>query len=414
MSNEKKLLYVLAAVQFSHIMDFMVIMPLGPQLMTYFNITPQQFGFLVASYSLTAFISNITMSFFADNFDRKTLLIGLYIGFLLGTLACGLAPSFPLLLAARSLTGLFGGLLSAVVFSIVGDTIPGERRATAMGIVMTGFSLASVAGVPMGLYLASQFSWHMPFLSLVGFGAAVLLAIYVFVPSLTEHLSNVKKLSPFHIFQGIANDRSQQFALLLNVMLIMGQFTVIPMLANYLVLNLGFTEQQTALPYLVGGAFTIITAPRIGRWADRIGKPKVFTIMTVLSTIPLFLLTNLPVVPLAVVLAVTTLFFITISGRMVPASAMIISTVPPESRGGFMNISSATVQLSSGLASTISGLIVTQSADKQLQHYNIAGFVAIGFTLLAIYVGNSIDRHRKPAPVPVLEMDDILDAPSAN
>jgi predicted MFS family arabinose efflux permease len=161
--KEKILLFILASIQFTSIMDFMIMMPLGPQLMRIFQINPQEFGFLVSAYTFAAGFSSFIGVFWIDNFDRKKALMNMYLGFLLGTLACALSPTYTILVLSRILTGLFGGLLMALVFSIIGDVIEEKRRGTAMGYVSTSFSLASVLGVPFGLFIASFWNWHAPF-----------------------------------------------------------------------------------------------------------------------------------------------------------------------------------------------------------------------------------------------------------
>jgi predicted MFS family arabinose efflux permease len=390
-TKERLLLVILACVNFTHIMDFMIMMPLGPQLMKLFDITPQQFGFAVSSYSLTAGVSGFISAFFVDKFDRKQTLLFAYIGFVVGTFACAFAPTYLLLVGARILAGLFGGMIGAQVLSIVADSVPYERRASAMGIVMMAFSMASVLGVPAGLWLASMYSWHAPFMVVGGIGLVVILLIYFLVPPITGHLQKaVQNHSPFHVLTDIWAAPNQRKALTLSAVLMIGHFSIIPFLAPSLVGNAAFSQDHIFLIYLVGGALTFFTSPMVGKIADKRGKYPVFVVFALLSLIPVWLITNLWPMPLWVVLAISSLFFIFINGRMIPVQAMVSGVVPPEQRGGFMSINSSIQQLSSGVAANLGGLIVVKTVDGHLEHYNWVGYISIILVLLSIWLASRL------------------------
>ncbi|MFZ4476527.1 MAG: MFS transporter [Saprospiraceae bacterium] len=390
-TKERLLLVILACVNFTHIMDFMIMMPLGPQLMKLFDITPQQFGFAVSSYSLTAGVSGFISAFFVDKFDRKQTLLFAYIGFVVGTFACAFAPTYLLLVGARILAGLFGGMIGAQVLSIVADSVPYERRASAMGIVMMAFSMASVLGVPAGLWLASMYSWHAPFMVVGGIGLVVILLIYFLVPPITGHLQKaVQNHSPFHVLTDIWAAPNQRKALTLSAVLMIGHFSIIPFLAPSLVGNAAFSQDHIFLIYLVGGALTFFTSPMVGKIADKRGKYPVFVVFALLSLIPVWLITNLWPMPLWIVLAISSLFFIFINGRMIPVQAMVSGVVPPEQRGGFMSINSSIQQLSSGVAANLGGLIVVKTVDGHLEHYNWVGYISIILVLLSIWLASRL------------------------
>lgn len=383
--KERILLAVLALVQFTNIMDFMIMMPLGPQLMRIFAINPQQFSILVSSYTFTAGIVGFLCSFILDRFDRKKALQAAYIGFAIGTFACAVSPSYFFLIGARILTGMFGGILGAIVLSIVGDAFTFERRASAMGIVMASFSAASVLGVPFGLLLAAEYSWHMPFMVLAVSGMGISVLISYYVPSMRKHISPIHpSAGRFDSLKNILNNSNQLLALGLMMLIMLGQFTIIPFIAPYMVSNVGFTEHQLMYIYLFGGGATLITSPLIGKAADRYGKPLIFLVFALLSTIPLILITNMPAIPVFWVLVVTTLFFVFISGRGIPATTMISGAVDPKTRGSFMSINSCVQQLSSAIASLLAGLIVTKDSHGRLLHYPYVGYIAVASTLLAI------------------------------
>ncbi len=391
MRSERLLLFTLAAINFTHIVDFMIMMPLGPQLMRLFDISPQQFSALVSTYTFSAGIASFAGAFLLDRFDRKRALFVAYAGFVIGTFACALSPSYYTLLTARMVTGSFGGVLSAVILSIIGDVVPYERRATAMGVVMAAFSVASIFGVPAGLYLANLSSWHMPFLCLGLLSLTLFFPIVLIVPTLRSHLSaEAPHPSPYRIITSVALNGNNRSALGFTMMLVLGHFTIIPFFAPFMVTNVGFTESQLTYIYLLGGAVTIFTSPLIGRLADRIGKPKVFTIFALLALLPLFLITNLQHTALPIALLITTVFFVTSNGRWVPAMAMVTSAVAQQNRGKFLSINSAVQQLTAGVAAAFAGSIVTKDASGALLHYHYVGYIAIAVSVLAIFVGRRL------------------------
>lgn len=355
--------------------------------MRIFSISPQEFGLLVSSYTFSAGISGFAASFYIDRFDRKKALLLFFLGFSVGTLACALAPTYSILLMTRSLTGIFGGVLSSLVMSIVSDAISYERRGTAMGIVMASFSASSVLGVPFSLWLASHFNWHAPFLFL---GAASLLlnafAIWA-IPSMRDHLEHNSSLKdPFSTLRGIFTNNNQALALIFMSMLVFGHFSIIPFYSPSMVANAGLLESQLPLIYLVGGACSIVTSPLIGKLSDRFGKHRVFLIAGIISLFPVFLVTHLGVTPLWMILALTAFFFMIIGGRMIPANTMVSSVVPPQSRGSFMSLVSSVTQLSSAAASFFAGQIVVKGSDGQILHYEKVGYLAIVFTIFALYL----------------------------
>lgn len=395
--QEKILLAILASIQFSSIVDFMIMMPLGPQLMRMFQITPHQFGLLVSSYTFFAGVSGFAASFFMDKFDRKKSLLFFFIGFGIGTVACGLSPSYETLLAARGLTGLFGGVLSSLVMAIVSDAISYDRRGSAMGVVMTSFSLASVLGVPLSLYMANLWGWHSPFIGLGGVALVLCGVIWRAVPPIRSHLTEQTKEPLHRTITRILQNSNQMKALLFMATVIFGHFAIIPFMSPSLVANVGLSEQELPLMYMSGGLFTIFTSPYIGRLADRFGKHNVFFWGALLTIVPYYVLTHLGPTPLWLVLCYTTFFFVVSGGRMIPASAMVSGTSQAQSRGSFMSIVSCVQQLASALASYIAGILVTKSPQGQLVHYELVGYISIGATFVALYLSRHIETIENPS-----------------
>ncbi|MCB0695815.1 MAG: MFS transporter [Chitinophagaceae bacterium] len=402
-TKERILLLLLASLNFTHIMDFMIMMPLGNFLMPHFNISAQQFSLLVAAYTFSAAFASISAASFVDRFDRKKVLLFAYTGFLTGTLMCAIAPSYQLLLAARILAGLFGGLIGAQVLSIVADKIPFERRGMAMGIVMAAFSAASVFGVPFGLYLSKFFSWHAPFYFVAGVGIILIPLLNRYIPNMTDHLQDKskQKLNPVIIIRDIIKDKDQRLAVLLSSTMMLGHFLIIPFLFPFMELNVGFSNSQTPLIYIVGGGLTIFTSPIIGRLADRLGKFKLFSYMILLAITPIALITNMPAIPFYFVLCITGFWFIVSTGRAIPAQAIVSEVVPPARRGSFMNINSAIQQMGVGMASLIAGLIVIRTPQDKIVNYNITGYLSISVILCCLYIGYLLHRAMKFKDKPV-------------
>jgi len=384
MRNDKSLLLILAALQFTNIVDFMIIIPMGDILMKLFNIVPSQFSIIVSAYTISAGISGFLGAFLIDRFDRKKSLIFIYTGFILGTIACGLAPNYSALVGARVFTGMFGGILGALVLSIVSDAIPVERRSTAMGVVTAAFSVASVLGVPGGLYFANLYSWHTPFFILAGLSTLILIGVFFVVPNIIAHLGSPKK-SPKDLITMLIESPSQQKALLFMFLLVMGQFSIIPFITPFMINNVGLTQAQIPLIYLVGGSVTIFSSPFIGKLADKFGRQRVFYFGAIFSILPILIITNLIPMNIFIILAIMGFFFIAITGRMIPAMSLMTSIVKPENRGSFMSLSSSVQQFAAGIAAYISGSIIIQT-NTGLEHYNLVGFLAIGATILAIIV----------------------------
>ncbi len=400
--SERTLLLILAAIQFTTVVDFLIIMPLGPQYMRVFRINPGQFGLIVSAYAVSAGLAGVAAGFFLDRFERKRALLWLYLGFALGTLACALAPNYGSLVAARAISGAFGGVAGSLILAIIGDVVPEKRRGAAMGLVMSSFSVASICGVPLGLVLASQLSWHIPFFVLAALSVMVLGAAAWMMPPLAEHMHLARAEHPVTRMWGVLRQLEHQTAFVFMAALTCTGFVIFPYLSNYLVANVGLTEKQLPLIYLCGGLCTIFTMNWIGRWADRAGKLRVFTAMSIGAVFPILMVTNLPRVPVALALAISTLFMICMSGRMVPAMALITGSIEARYRGGFMSVNSSVQQFASGVAAYASGHIMGQSATGQLTRFSWIGALSATLAITSIGLARRLrTKNRQPAPIPL-------------
>jgi predicted MFS family arabinose efflux permease len=387
--RERIMLFTFMALQFTMIVDFMIMMPLSSQLMGAFGIAPAQFGVLVSSYSIAAGVSSLLASSLGDRFDRRHALLVSYVGLLLATLACAFANSFELLLAARIVAGFFGGVLSSIVLAIVGDIFPPQKRGKAMGVVMLAFSLAAVAGVPLGLFIANHFSWQTPFSLLAYAGVLVLALAYKFVPNVRGHLDQ-PRVNFFRSYLDLLSVKNHWWAFLTSCLVMIAGFLVIPFIAPTMVANTGMTDSQLPYIYLVGGAATLITRPWIGRATDKYPHWKVLAFTCVASLVPIWLITQSLQTSFAVQLIFATLFFVFVSGRFIPASALVTAACESHFRGRVMAFSSAVQNLGSGFAALLAGAIMVKTDAGQILHYDWVGYIACAVSLVAIWSAKQV------------------------
>ncbi len=389
--KERILLLLLAALNFTHILDFMVMMPLGNYLMPHFGISTQQFSFLVTAYSASAAVSGFTAAFFVDRYDRKKVLLLGYTGFIIGTWACGFAPGYLWLLAARLVAGSFGGLISAQILSMVSDLFGYERRARAMGAVMSAFAVASTVGIPFALYLANLFTWHAPFYLVGGMGLLILPLIAIYLPPMTMHLHAAQvPTDKWKILTTVWNSSRQRNALLFSGLIIMGHFLIIPFINPYMEFNNGYSRSMTPLIYLVGGIASFVSAYVLGYLADKKGKLRVFTVCVLLSLILVFSITHIDHYPFAWVLVLFGCWFVLSTGRGVTGQAMISNVVPPEQRGGFMSFNGSVQQLGTTAAALLAGFVVNRGADGKIHHYEWLGYLSIVVLLACVALARKI------------------------
>jgi predicted MFS family arabinose efflux permease len=385
-------------VHFAHVLDFMIMIPLGSQLMRAFQIGPAQFSHLVASYGLSAAVTGFAGGFVLDRFDRKHALLCLYSGFGLATLACAFAPTYFTLLIARSAAGAFGGVASSVVTAMVGDLIPPARRGRAMASVTVAFPIASVLGVPLGLVLAEKYEWHAPFFLIAGLSSVVLVLAIKVLPRLKPHHAPAH---PWVQMKTILADRIHQRGLLMSASLVFAGGIVVSFLAPAMVANVGLTEAQLPLIYLAGGICTFATTPLIGRLSDRYDKLHVLGWVSLGAAVVVLVVTNLSKATLMMAMIMTALYMVTMSARFTPAMAMLTNAIGERYRGGFMSVNSAVQQTASGLANLAAGSIVVADAQGRLIGYPRIGVVAVvGFAVTFVLAARLRGRHwRQNLPI---------------
>ena len=374
------------------------MMPLGPEFIRVLNINTHQFGLLLSSYTFAAAAAGVFATYYIDRFERRQLLLSLYACFIIATLACGFAPNYHTLFIARAFAGAFGGILGSLVQTIVADSIPFERRGKALGTVMAAFSVSTVAGVPLSLFLANHITflgWRAPFIFIALVSVLILYLAYRNIPKILGHLDHVHEGSRFKQIYDVAIAHQHLRAFLFMGLVMMTGFAVIPYIALYLTSNVGIDNSYISLIYLCGGIATLMSSRYIGHMADKYGKVKVFKVLAIISLVPLLVTTNLGPGPLWVVLINSTSFFILISGRMIPAMAMVSQVVEARIRGTFMSLIGSVQMLASGIASVVAGAIVTIGADGKMQHYNLVGYGAVICGLLTFWLVGYIHADQK-------------------
>ena len=391
--NETVLLYTLAGIQFTHIMDFMIVFPLGPMFRRVLEISAHEFGWLVSVYSFAAAISGLLAATFIDRYDRKRIVLTLYMLFAVATLLCALAPNFWFLIIARALAGMFGGVLGAMVQAYIGDCIPEERRGRAMGVVMGAFSLSTIAGVPLGLWLANHFSWRAPFVvvaavSLIIFGLGIRA-----LPKVPPHANSRDHKHIFVPMLAVLREPNHLRAFTFMCLMIMSSFSVIPFITIYMTANVKVSETLLPFIYLVGGFATFFSSRGIGWAADKFGKIKTNRWVAMTAMLPLLLVTHLQPTSFVWVLTTTTLFFVFISGRMIPGMAVVTSSALPHLRGTFMSMNASAMQMASGLASLLAGLMMGHTETGELTRYNWVGYAAMTLGFMAMWMIGRVKIH---------------------
>jgi predicted MFS family arabinose efflux permease len=405
-SYQKFVAAILAFLNFTVILDFMILSPLGAQLMPALQISPVQFGLLVSTYAFSAGLSGIMAAGFADRFDRKKLLMIFYAGFLAGTLLCGLASSYHTLLLGRLITGLFAGVVGSVSFAIITDVFPLEMRGRVMGVIQTAFAASSVLGIPIGLLLSTRWRWNAPFLLIVVVGVAVGWLIQARMRPVDGHLQRHPDRSPLHhLLQTVSNKLYLQgFAT--TTLLSVGGFMLMPFMSAFMVHNVGVPVVRLPLIYVLVGLFSAVAGPLIGRASDRLGKFNVFFFGCVVTVVMVVIFTHLAITPPWLLVTVLVILQIGIFSRMISASALMSALPAPADRGAYMSISSSLQQMAGGVAAVLSGMIVVEGADGVLVHFDRVGYVLVGTTLLTLSMMYFINRRigverpgTEPAPM---------------
>ncbi|MDR3456706.1 MAG: MFS transporter [Verrucomicrobiae bacterium] len=392
---QKFVIAMLAFLQFTVILDFMILSPLGAVLLPELHVATSQFGLLVSVYAFSASISGLLTAGFADKYDRKKLLLFFYTGFILGTVLCGVATSYHFLLAARIITGLFGGVIGSIGMAIAADLFPLEQRGRVMGVVQTAFAASQVMGLPVGLYLSNKWNWHAPFLMIAGIGAAVGVVIVFGLKPIDAHLKLTHDRTAFqHLLKTVSRPMYMRgFAA--TILLATGGFMLMPFGSAFTVNNLGISLEHLPTIYFVTGISSIIMGPLLGRLSDSVGKYPVFCFGSILGTIMVIIYCHLGLTPLWGVILVNVVLFMGISARMVSASALISAVPDAPDRGAYMSVNSSVQQFAGGMASGLAGLVVVQTSSGRLEHYDVLGYIVAAAMLVTIGLMYSIQKIAK-------------------
>jgi predicted MFS family arabinose efflux permease len=412
-SYQKFAIFILAITQFTVVLDFMVMSPLGDLLMKSLGMKPAQFGIAVSAYAFSAGIAGLLTAGFADNFDRKKLLLFFYFGFIAGTIFCGVANSYPMLVAARIITGLFGGVIGSISMAIVADLFKIEQRGRVMGFIQMAFGASQVLGIPVGLYLANQWGWHAPFLWIAAMALIIAALILVRLKPITMHLSVQRNKSAFtHLMHTVAK-KEYRVGFTATALLSIGGFMMMPFGSAFAVNNLHITQHQLPLLFMLTGISILIIMPIVGKLSDKIDKYRMFAMASIWVIIMAIFYTNLGVTPFGWVLLFNMLLMAGVMGRMVPSSALVTAVPDMHDRGAFMSINSSLQQIAGGIAAAVAGLIVVQKDNfSPLEHYDIIGYIVSSITLLSLWLLYRVNVIVKKKTVPVVPAKEVMDVPA--
>jgi predicted MFS family arabinose efflux permease len=378
------LIALLAFTQFTIILDFIIMSPLGAILMPALDITATQFGVAVSAYAFSAGISGVLAAGFADRFDRKRLLLFFYVGFTLGTMLCAAAQNYHVLLLGRIVTGLFGGVIGSVVLAIVTDLFPLQLRGRVMGFIQTAFAASQVLGIPAGLFLANHWSWHVCFIAIVIVSIAAIAIIAFAMEPVDSHLKLRQVRNPFRHLIATVGQKRYTLAFFVTTLLATGGYMLMPFSSAFTVHNLGIDITHLPTIYLVSGLFSIVTGPLVGRASDAFGKYPTFVFGSVVSVIMVLIYTHLGHVSLVTAILVNVLMFVGIFSRMIPSQALMSAIPGPDQRGAFSAISASLQQLSGGLGSVLAGAIIAQAPDGTLLHFDRIGYVVCASAIVSL------------------------------
>lgn len=386
-THQKIIIAILALLQFTVILDFMIISPLGDILMKTLNMTTSNFGFAVSAYAFSAGISGLLAAGFADKFDRKKLLIFFYTGFIIGTVFCALSSSYYMLLAARIVTGLFGGVIGSVSLAIVTDLFVIQQRGRVMGFIQMAFATSQILGIPLGLFFANNWGWHSAFIMIAILGVFILLAILTQMKPVVKHLELQSDKSPFlHLWHTLSN-KQYQIGFTAIAFLSVGGFMLQPFGSAFLVNNIHISQLELPMVFFFTGLSVLFIMPLIGKLSDKISKFKLFTVGSLISVIMILIYTNLNPVPLWEIVVINMILFMGIMSRMIPATTLNTAIPEMKDRGAYMSITSSLQQIAGGIAAVCAGFIVHQKTKSApLENYDVLGYVIAAVTLSTVFL----------------------------
>lgn len=386
-SYQKFVIFILAITQFSVILDFMVMSPLGAMIMKSMTLTPAQFGIAVSGYAFSAGVSGLLTAGYADRFDRKKLLLFFYTGFIVGTFLCSIAPSYPMLLAARIVTGIFGGVIGSISLAIIADLFDIHHRGRVMGFVQMGFGASQVLGIPFSLYLANMWGWRVPFLLVVVLAAIVLILIFFKLQPVTMHLANQTERSAFKHLLNTFSKKNYRIGFLSTMLLSIGGFMMMPFGSAFAVNNLKVPQEKLFMLFMVSGCASLLIMPIIGRLSDKVDKFTLFAAASAWMMVVVVWYTHLSVSPLWFVMIFNVMMMMGILARMVPSGALTTAIPDMADRGAFMSFNSSLQQISGGAAAAFAGLIIKQpDKTSPLEHYDTVGYIMVAISMLSVFL----------------------------
>ncbi|MFZ4579136.1 MAG: MFS transporter [Myxococcota bacterium] len=378
--SERTLVFLVGAVQFVNILDFTMVMPMGPDLAAGLGIATSHLGWIGGAYTAAAAVSGLAGSFFLERFDRRKALGWAMLGLVIGTALGAAAVDLWSLIAARIVAGMFGGPATSLAMAIIADVIPPQRRGRAMGSVMAAFSVASVLGVPAGLELARQGGWRLPFLAVAGLGLVVAALAVWRLPPLRLHMREGVHRRPQLL--PLLRRREVQLTYLTTTILFMAGFMLIPNISAYVQHNLGYPREHLGLLYLFGGVVSFFTVRGTGRLVDRWGVTRIGTVGTAL-VIAVQYLAFCTERPWLAVPVWFTVYFLANGVRNVPYNTLLTLVPRPNERAAFLSLQSTFQHMAAAVGAFLSSMVLTELPDGRLRHVDHLAMVSMTLSVLA-------------------------------
>lgn len=384
--NERLILLLLFLAQFVNILEFMMVMPLGPDFSKAVGIPLSKLGWVGSSYTFAAALAGIGGMFLLGRVPRKKALMVTLAGMSIGTFCGGLAQNAVMLLGSRVVAGIFGGPATSAAMGLVADHFPEHRRGKAMGAVISAFSVAAVAGVPISLQLSLWGGWRVPFFAVGILAFLVAVGVGLAMPPKNVAMP-ASRAALLATLKGVLKKKRVWLAYIMTSVAMFSGFLLIPNLAAYVQGNLAFPREQMGQLYLCGGILSFAAIALTGRLVDHFGS---FAIGGITSGVLILLiygffyrgLTELPTTIVCYALFVT--FMPLMSARNVALHTLNSKVPEPMERSIFMSALSTINSTGSASGAFVASMVLSQTTAGILENVPLIAAASMVCTALLV------------------------------